>query len=63
MSAEKRPYEQDEAGAALESAKRPCPGAVSGDGEVKRKNKGESTSEDQHFLCDICAPSLIARSF
>jgi hypothetical protein len=61
MSAEKRPYEQDEAGAALESAKRPCPGAVSG--EVKRKSKGESTSEDQHFLCDICAPSLIARSF
>jgi hypothetical protein len=56
MPADKRPIEKDEAGAA-ETAKRPCPGAMSGDGDV-RKKKGESISEDQHFLWDNCAPAL-----
>jgi hypothetical protein len=31
---------------------------MSGDGEVKKKKKGENITEDQHFLWDICAPSL-----
>ena len=105
MPADKRPIEKDEAGAA-ETAKRPCPGAMSGDGDVTpedldamqephfpqnefidkdlahainaieeaphaslaeqeaqpfeaaRKRKGESISEDQHFLWDNCAPAL-----
>ena len=42
MPSDKRAFEKDEAGAALELAKRPCP--MSGDGEVKKK-KGESISE------------------
>ena len=50
---EKRDSENE----AEETAKRPCPGAMSGDGE-DRKKKGESISEDQHFLWDNCAPSL-----
>jgi hypothetical protein len=58
MPSDKRAFDKDEAGAALEPAKRPCPGAMSGDGEVKKKKKGENITEDQHFLWDICAPSL-----
>jgi hypothetical protein len=32
MPSDKRAFEKDKAGAALEPAKRPCPGAKSGDG-------------------------------
>jgi hypothetical protein len=62
MPSEKRALEKDEAGAALEPAKRPCPGDMSGDGEVKKKKKGENISGPALSLGHLRSLSLIARS-
>ena len=60
MPSDKRAFEKDEAGAALELAKRPCP--MSGDGEVKKKKKGENISGPALSLGHLRSLSLIARS-
>ncbi len=63
MPADKRPFEKDEAGAVLEPAKRPCPGAMSGDGEVKEKKGEPSQRTSTCSLGQLRALSLIARFF
>ena len=61
MPAEKRPFEQDEAGAALEPAERPCPGAMSGDGKVQKKGESLVLSTVQRTALPLRSLSLIAR--